>query len=337
MARTGGADGGGWRLQILRAAKDIKATIFGHAQFTAFNAGLTDLLARWQTANTPQLEALGEDTRPKELIESLAETLLTSFEHARLLDPYDIYQHLMDYWAEPMQDDVYLIASEGWELAAKPRRLLEEKGSKNKEKADYVVGKVKYKTELIPVALIVAKYFAKDQLAVEALEAEVAAVGQSLEEMAEEHGGEDGLLADAKNDKEKLTKASVAARLSDISRDLDAAEERKVLKEYQTLIDKEAALGSQVKLAQDRLMATVAAQYGKLNEFDIKSLVIHDKWLTTIAVAVQGELDRVSQTLTGRVRELAERYATPLPKMMEEVAELERKVAGHLATMGFSL
>ena len=29
-----------------------------------------------------------------------------------------------------------------------------------------------------------------------------------MEEMAEEHGGEDGLLADAKNDKDKLTKAA---------------------------------------------------------------------------------------------------------------------------------
>ena len=48
--------------------------------------------------------------------------------------------------------------------------------------------------------------------------------------------------------------------------------------------------------------------------------MVDDKWLATLAAAVQGELDRVSQTLTGRIRQLAERYATPLPQLMEEVA-----------------
>ena len=50
--------------------------------------------------------------------------------------------------------------------------------------------------------------------------------------------------------------------------------------------------------------------------------------------AVQGELDRVSQTLTGRVRELAERYATPLPELIGEVDTLAARVDGHLKRMG---
>jgi len=49
---------------------------------------------------------------------------------------------------------------------------------------------------------------------------------------------------------------------------------------------------------------------------------------------VQGELDRVSQTLTGRIRQLAERYAAPLPKLNDEVAALAARVEGHLKKMG---
>ena len=52
------------------------------------------------------------------------------------------------------------------------------------------------------------------------------------------------------------------------------------------------------------------------------------------AAAVQGELDRVSQTLTGRIRQLADRYATPLPQLVDEVAALAAKVATHLKRMG---
>ena len=55
------------------------------------------------------------------------------------------------------------------------------------------------------------------------------------------------------------------------------------------------------------------------------------------AAAVQGELSRVSQSLTGRLRELAERYAVPLPKLEDEVEALAAKVAGHLAQMGVSV
>ena len=49
---------------------------------------------------------------------------------------------------------------------------------------------------------------------------------------------------------------------------------------------------------------------------------------------MQGELDRVSQTLTGRIRELAERYATPLPQLVDEVETLAARVEEHLKKMG---
>ena len=152
--------------------------------------------------------------------------------------------------------------------------------------------------------------------------------------MAEEHSGDEGLLEEAKNDKDKLTKASVVARLKEINSDADAADECKVLNDYLALVEKEAATSAKVKAAQDAMIAKVAAQYGKLTEDEIKMLVVKDKWLATLAVAVHGELDRVSQTLTGRIRQLAERYATPLPQLTGEVASLAARVYQHLKKMG---
>ena len=49
----------------------------------------------------------------------------------------------------------------------------------------------------------------------------------------------------------------------------------------------------------------------------------------------QSELDRVSQALTGRILLLAERYGTPLPRLVEEVDTLSSKVDAHLKKMGF--
>ena len=323
-------------LSIVNSPLSIKEIIFGHAEFTAFNESVTNLFAKWKAANTPPLKNLAKGGKPRALIETLSEDLLDPFEQALLLDPYDVYQHLMDYWAETMQDDVYMIVSDGWSEAAKLRLIIEEKGSKTKEKSDFTVGKLKYKTELIPTALVIARYFAAEQAAIEKLETEVAAIEQAMEEMAEEHSGEEGLLEEVKNDKGKLTKASVAARLKEIKDDADTADERKVLNDYLALIEKEATTSAKVKDAQEVLMAKVAAKYGKLTEDEIKTLVVGDKWLATLGAAVQGELDRVSQTLTGRIRELAERYATPLPQLTDEVAKLAARVEKHLNKIGFS-
>ena len=241
----------------------------------------------------------------------------------------------MDYWAESMQDDCYLIAADGWRGAAQLRLIIEDKANKSKTKADFTLGKKKYAAELMPPALVIARYYTKEQAAIETLEAQLAALAQQMEEMAEEHGGEGGLLEDAKNDKDKLTKASVAARLKEIGKfDPDTTDEPQALQSYIALAEQEADLGAALKTAQDALMAKVAARYGQLTEGEIKTLVVDDKWLATIAAAVQGELDRVSQTLTGRIRQLAERYATPLPQLSAEVEALAARVAGHLQRMG---
>ncbi|MCM8663270.1 MAG: type I restriction endonuclease subunit M, partial [Candidatus Accumulibacter sp.] len=96
----------------------------------------------------------------------------------------------------------------------------------------------------------------------------------------------------------------------------------------------EAVASKAVKDAQKALDAK-AAQYAKLTEAEIKTLVVEDKWLTALATSVEGELDRVSQALTGRIRQLAERYATPLPRLAEEVETLAARVDEHLKKMGF--
>ncbi|MEI8196402.1 MAG: N-6 DNA methylase [Phycisphaerae bacterium] len=298
--------------QLKVAAADINPTIFVHAEFTAFNESVTKLFAKWQKANTPRLKSIAKGGKPKALIEELSEDLLETFRKAPLLDAYDVYQHLMDYWAATMQDDVYMIVSDGWQAQAD--------GKPN--------------TDLIPQPLIVARYFPTEQAAIEQLEADRDAITRQMEELDEEHGGEEGLLADAKTDKGKLTKASVKARLAEIEGDTDAADERKVLTEYLALTEKEANAYKQIKDAVKALETKVAKKYGQLTGDEIKTLVVDDKWLATLAAAVQSELDRVSQALTGRIRQLAERYATPMPKLTGEVATLAVRVDEHLKKMG---
>jgi len=57
--------------------------------------------------------------------------------------------------------------------------------------------------------------------------------------------------------------------------------------------------------------------------------------MATIEKAIKTEMDRISQRLTQRIKELAERYETPLPAQTNEVTELASKVSAHLEKMGF--
>ena len=98
----------------------------------------------------------------------------------------------------------------------------------------------------------------------------------------------------------------------------------------------EADLKKRLKDAEAALDARALAHYPKLTEAEIKTLVVDDKWLAALDAVIHGEMDRVSQQLTTRVKELAERYETPLPQVTSRVVELEKRVNRHLAKMGFS-
>jgi len=297
---------------VLKVAQpEIKRAIYEHREFTSFQQSVTKLFEKWEATQTLVLKEIAVGDKPKKLILALAEDLLATFQKAKLVDPYDVYQHLMDYWAETMQDDLYLLVKEGWKavLDGKPN------------------------IDLIPTTLIVRRYFAVDQASIEQLEADRDAVTRQMEEADEEHGGDDGLLADAKNDKGKLTKASVKARMEEISTVADMDEERKMLKDYLVLIETEAIANKTIKEAMKVLDARVAAKYIKLTKDEVKILVVDDKWMGTLAAVVQSELNRVSQALTERIKQLAERYSTSLPKLTEEVEALATRVNAHLKKM----
>jgi type I restriction enzyme M protein len=328
-------------LRLKLPIADVKPTILCHREFAAFNESATRLFFCWKKATRSRLEGVKKGDHPKALMETIAEDLLATFRDAPLIDAYDVYQHLMDYWAETMQDDCYLIAGDGWKAGAQPREIVQVKNKDGKlawpEAHDYKKGKRRFKSDLIPATILISRYLASEQAAIDSLQAELASIEQQLDELKEEQGGEEGLLAEViegEGDKQKITAKAIEARLRGIGLDPAFDEERQALDGYQAILDKQAETRARLKKAQEGLDAKVDAKYPKLTEDEIKTLVIDDKWLATLTATLHGELDRVSQILTARIRQLAGRYATPLPQLTDEVAALAARVEGHLQKMG---
>lgn len=300
----------------------IKSSIFGNAEFAAFTTSMNDHFNVWRQRSAPKLKALVQGHHPKDVIAELSEDLLAHYTGQPLINKYDVYQHIMDYWTEVMQDDCYLIAADGWK--AETYRIIET----NKKGKEVDKG---WTCDLVPKTLIVARYFAAEQTKLDELRAELEAVSTHIAELEEEHGGDEGAYADL----DKINKANVNARLKELRGDKDAKDEITALKAWVELSDKEAALKKQVKDADTALDAAAYAKYPTLTDADIKALVVDDKWMATLDAAIHRELERVSQALTQRVRALAERYEIPMEKLIERVANLEAKVNKHLEKMGF--
>tara|TARA_R110001583_G_scaffold73138_3_gene203976 strand:- start:3686 stop:6106 length:2421 start_codon:yes stop_codon:yes gene_type:complete len=312
----------------LVASNEVKSTILNHSEFKAFATQSLQPFTAWSESAALKDIAIGD--KPKQLIYDISEALLNRYADMPLLSKYDIYQILMDYWAEVMQDDVYVLTQAGWPGGKVLRELVARKGEKLRETPDLTINKIKYKAELIPPALIVQRYFAVEQAQVDALQAKLDNATQELDSFIEEHSAEDGNLAEALNDKDKITKASVTARLKLAS----DPEERAALKQVQKLFEAETRQKKAVKDEQDALDLAVFKHYSSLPEADIKALIADDKWLATLRDQIEAEIERITQQLANRVQELEERYAEPVPAITQSVELLSDKVARHLKAMG---
>jgi type I restriction enzyme M protein len=200
--------------------------------------------------------------------------------------------------------------------------------------------------DLVPKTLVIDRYFLTEKKAIETLEASKEAIATQLTELEEEHNTEEGYFSDL----DKVNKANVQKRLKELlaikpktkkqnlaiaAEPETAYGEQAVLELYLKLLDDQTELNKKIKEAIANLDTKVIERYKTLTETEIKQLVVDDKWMSSIERSVKTEMERISQRLTQRIKELAERYETTLPKQTIEVAEFEEKVNAHLQKMGF--
>jgi type I restriction enzyme M protein len=319
-------------LDLVPTPSAIKRVIYAHPEFETFTQAMNGHFEAWRAPVTRRLKALTPGFHLKALIHELAESLLTHYEHQptaeKLIDPYAVYQHLMDYWAETMQDDAYMIVEDGWQ--AQPYRVLETK--KNKDGSPGKTVDKGWACDLVPKSLLVQHHFAAEQAELDRLSAELESVQNAQTELEDEHSGDESVFSgfDKINDKE------VKSRIKEIGHDADAADELAVLKRWLALSEQASALKRRIKTLDAELDVKALACYSRLTSDEVKVLVVDQKWMAALCATVHGEMDRVSQALTGRVKELAERYGETMPQLVKLVQDLESRVAADLAKMGFA-
>ncbi len=221
-----------------------------------------------------------------------------------------------------MQDDCYIISEDGWN--SNTYRVIEtNKKGKQVDKG--------WTCDLIPKPLVINRYFPTEQQSIDKLNVDLESLGTKKIELEEDHSGEDGSFSEL----EKINKGSINRRLKELKNESDCEDEKGVLNQYLVLMNQEAKTKKFIKEATIELDNNLIEFYPLLTEQQIKQLVVEDKWLAVIEKDIHSEMDRISQHLTQRIKELAGRYEAPLPKQNNEVEALELVVNEHLHKMGF--
>ena len=319
----------------------VEQTIISSEEYQSFSAEVGDTVRKWFSSHRSTLESIDENTRPNDLIAALGDDLLERFLAKPLVDHYDIYEQLMTYWDEFMHDDVFLVMNEGWVGASKPRaaRLLGyDKNEKPKfETADIQIGTgvkaQRFVMDLLPPPLLIRRYLAQDQAEVDGLTAKAGETTRLVEEFLEEHAIEDGLLWEAVDDKGKVSQKSLSGPLKEAV-GVDDEELVLALKTGIQLLKDDAEAKKKAKDTVATLELAVLKRYGDLSQSDVKSLVLDDKWQSTISTRIADEVNTLTLNLVSRIKELGERYGETFESLDAELGRLETQLAKHLDDMG---
>lgn len=321
---------------------NIKNIISQNSDFNIYKQNYNKLYQQWAIENKAKLKNIPLGTKPKVFINDLGNSILSKYSAGELINKYDVYQVLMEYWNEIMQDDVYILSEIGYKI-----ELQENIIKKNKKEI------VTYYSELIPQEIVANRYFKKDVEFIDDTENKLNEIQAKKEEFIEENCADEAVLnglsvtytKTQKGQKQQVTeelydgstmsKGRVDKFIAANKNDVNLATEISLLRKYLDLFDKESALNSELKAKQQELYEKVLKKYKELSEDEVKVLVVEDKWLASLSDRIEQLLTDLTQKLSQRVKEIALRYEHKVSKLEEDREMLKKKVEKHLAAMGF--
>jgi len=310
---------------LVPAADSISDEVNADSSYQKQNALYAKVIEDWcQKAGADMLTSVKEECEPKLLIERWSKMLLDGAkEGLRLVDPYNVYEILMNYWAEAMQDDCYMVSRDGWKVALRD----------TKKKSTFE----DLECDLLPVSVVVNKFFAADYASILAKRGEVEQLSGEIDALPEENPDafDEGLYEMLEKVNETNVKKAVATQKKHTF-DADANTE-KVWNQYLSLCGKKKEASKALAAQVEALTDMVRKKYDALSADDIRDLVINDKWLQELKGRSEAENKRVCESISSQVSVLNERYAKPLPKISEDIAKLSGEVDGFLKAMGINL
>lgn len=300
------------------------------------------VLNAWQHDIKPQMLVVAQGARPKELIAQWSESLLNKIKgHSGLVDAYDAYDVLLNYWIEVMQDDCYMVTNDGWtypQVRAVKRKETTDKKSKEKKVKESACMYDEIVCDLLPVDIVLQAFFGNEVAAINQLVAELEAQQSAMDEVVEQNAELFDFDGGDNADAEKSIKpAEVKKVIKNAKTNGTTHDELEVLKQWIALSDSKEQTAKALKQQRSALTEAVVAKYAVLTEDEVKNLVVEHKWLSSIVGGCQALMQQVTHRITADVVALAERYESTLPELAQSTAAYEAEVNDYLKQMGFEI
>ncbi len=351
---------------------EVRETISKHPEFRLLEAELNTRLASWIGNARSDLEGAASRTSgPELLIKKLSEDFLQAFEGTPLVDPYALYQHIMDYWTETMRDDAYLLLAGGWSSATALRVPREKEKESISFKAKGQKKAIKFVADVIPPELVISRYFQTEWQTLQTAVAVAEAARSERASYEEDHSGDGESFEGLADEGEAIAKGTAQDRASEIKQTLldtldehspeyeqarsitksgfgrkpwnaGVQDEEQLFRELDdlhtliTLMNSESAARAEAKKAEESLNIAVFEKFEALGNHEAMVLVIDDKWIASIKDFVAIELAQAARSLAKRLMELHGRYDRPLPALEVDCSELRSLMHDHLRRMGIS-
>ena len=320
---------------------DVRKTIYNDEQFASYFQKVDKAFSNWKAFADKKLRAMNEEVKPKELIVELSNKLISEFETIELIDKYDVYEVLLEYWQETMLDDTSLICSDnGWNEAkeielefAKTKRVKEgeEKKPKKEPKATDWHGKI------ISRELLASVYFSDAVLTIENANNAVAEKQGILQSLIEENSDDDSIFNECMNGKNEVTAKLVETRFKELKKSNQLDEDYNLLKQYVDINNIIKQLNKDLKTLNAGLEEDLKKKYPILTVEEIKNILINKKWLKIVYDNIKNLYTTISDNIANRIVELVERYENTLSEIEYKVNSYETKVKENLKRMGFEL
>ena len=320
---------------------EVRKTIYNDEQFASYSKKVDKAFSKWKAFADEKLRAMNKNVKPKELIIELSNKLISEFEMVELIDKYDVYEVLLEYWQEVMLDDTSLICSDnGWNEAketelefAKPKKAKEGEEKKPK-KEPKVTG---WHGKIISRELLASVYFSDAVLAIETANNAVAEQEALLQSLIEDNSDDDSIFNECMNDKNEVTTKLVETKFKELKKLNQIDDDYNLLKQYIDINDVIKQLNKDLKTLNAGLEEDLKKKYPTLTIEEIKDILINKKWLKVVYDGIDNLYTTISHNIANRIVELVERYENTLSEIEYNVNSYEAKVKEHLKRMGFEL
>lgn len=285
-----------------------------------------------------------EGCKPKTYIAAWGQLIQDKAAQCRcLVNPYDAYDQVLNYWNDTMQDDLFLIADSGWVAKAEAPLVVDKKANTGHDDGEPVVMKSKDKftyrelaTDLLPVDIVVREYFQKELNAIELREAsreQELNLQSALVEKYEEDFDESYF------ENQKFSKANLKKALTEAKR------ERKEFmrdiiphwEQWLKLEESAAAIKREISKLEKDLTDKVTKRYDTLTVEEVKHLVIDKKWGEAIFALCDQQMQDCLQQEVTNIISMHERYEFTLPELEQTLDDDRAKVKSYLQQMGYAL